>query len=669
MRCSMPQLPDARWWRCLPALLLVVSGAGAQTEPPSAEDFVRNPKLHSFSVSPSNRHAAFLMRGDSGRQVAAVVDLEKPGSVRVIADYADSNVTRVSWINDRRLIYEAYHPGARIDVGGAGTFAVDLDGEQRRQLINWFDERDSTDRLRPRVLNYGWHVWRPWDGRGDEVLAYRSPPSGLGDQGSRQLVRLNTTNGATTNLSFDLPSSASGWTFDGQGELRLVSTRLDGRERLFLRASGQREWTEIENQAQFSDQPLRPLTIEGDGTVIVLSRRGRDTSALYTYDPRTRTLSAEPLAATRDYDVDGDIETDPQARQVVGVHLRTDRLRSVWFDDGLQAAQQAVDAALPRGRFNRLLCGSCLSAQRLVVRSSSDRISAEYFVYDRQGRSLTRLGVQRPWLPEASQGRRTFHRVAARDGLSLPVVVTHPPGREGERGLPAVVLVHGGPWLRGTDLAWSVEPQFLASRGYRVLEVDYRGSTGLGWKHFQSGWKQWGLAMQDDLADAVAWAVREGHVDGARVCIAGSSYGGYAALMGPVRHPGTYRCAASHAGVTDLSLMFNGSDNDVPENVRRFSYPVLIGDPKVDAEQLRQHSPLHRVAEIKVPVLLVQGKLDQRVTKVHADRFESAARSAGVDIERVSYFDDAHGWFEEDNHVDYLKRLEKHLARVLKPTR
>lgn len=643
-------------------------GVMAQAPAPAAGDYVRWPKLGSFTVAPSNRHAAFLMVNEQGRRVVAVIDLENPSSLRVVAGYADGNVVRVAWVNDRRLIYEAYLPGARIDRGGAGTFAVDLDGGRPRQLINWFPDSETTgSHIRTRVLNYGWRVWRAWDQRGDEVLAHRALASGVRDHGAGQLVRMDTVTGAMQNPSFDQPPFADSWTFDGQGDLRMIGAGRDGRQKLYLRASGKTEWTEIEDQPRHSDQQVHPLYIEGDGTVIVLSRRGRDTYALFTYDPRNKTLGAEPLAAATGFDVGGDIDVDNQARQVVGVHLHADRVRSVWFDAGLAAVQQAVDSALPKDRHNRLICGNCLSARHLVVRSAGDRIHAEYFVYDRKAQSLRPLGAARPWLPESTQGARSFHRVSARDGLSLPVVVTHPPGREQAGALPAVLLVHGGPWLRGTDLAWDLEAQFLASRGYRVIEVDFRGSTGLGWKHFQAGFKQWGLAMQDDLADIVGWAVRQGSVDGQRVCIVGSSYGGYAALMGPVRHPGTYRCAASHAGLTDLELMVGGSGSDVAAQHLRFTYPALVGDPKTEAEMLRRQSPLHRVADMKVPVLLAQGGLDQRVTKEHADRFESAARAAGVAIERVDYPHDAHGWFEPASHADFLQRLERFLAHALKP--
>jgi dipeptidyl aminopeptidase/acylaminoacyl peptidase len=246
-------------------------------------------------------------------------------------------------------------------------------------------------------------------------------------------------------------------------------------------------------------------------------------------------------------------------------------------------------------------------------------------------------------------------------------VVTHPPGTEDKaEPLPAVMMVHGGPWVRGTTRGWNGYAQFLASRGYRVLEVDFRGSTGLGMRHFTAGINQWGLAMQDDLVDAIDWAAAQKLVDRSRVCIFGGSYGGYAALMGPIRHPDRYRCAASFAGVTDIMLMFDDSNSDLTEFGRTYTMPRLSGDPVKDAERLRQTSPVNRVSEIRVPLLLAQGGMDRRVTKEHANRFISAARAAKVDIETVEYPEEGHGLSEAGNHIDFLQRLEKLLARTLK---
>ena len=173
--------------------------------------------------------------------------------------------------------------------------------------------------------------------------------------------------------------------------------------------------------------------------------------------------------------------------------------------------------------------------------------------------------------------------------------------------------------------------------------------------------------MQDDLVDAVQWAAKQSLVDPSRVCVYGGSYGGYASLMAPITHRGTFRCAASFAGVTDIDLMYSITWSDFSEAHKRYGMPVLIGDREKDAAQLAAASPLKRVAEIKVPVLLAHGAADRRVPIDHARRFAGAARSAGVDIETVYYNGEGHGWLDPKNHADFLEHLEKFLAKSLAP--
>ena len=645
----------------LPFAVLAASGASAA--PPPAADFVRHAQLGGLSVSPSNTHAALLVTNDKGRKIAVVVDLAKPEQQTVIAGFADVDVTSISWINDRRLVFSASQPGFLIDRDKAGTFAVDLDGQNQRQLISWkSDESAPGSAIRVRMLSYGWNYLRPArDGSADVFVTRWRDGAG---QPVRDLMRLNTQDGSTRLLSEGQPRGANDWVQDDSGELRVVSATLDGRQRLYWKPEVGAEWQLLDEQPEFAGEAVNPVYIEGDGTLIVTSSQGRDTSALFTYDPRKKKLSDEPLVAVAGFDVGGRIVTDPRKRLMIGARVMADQLRTVWFDEGLDAAQRVVDASLPKGRNNHLLCGDCIGAQRFVVLSRSDRQPGEYFLYDAAARRLSPLGVQRPWLPEAGQGTRSFHRVAARDGLMLPVVVTHPAGAAPDQPLPTVLLVHGGPWVRGTDLDWSAEPQFLASRGYRVLEVDFRGSAGLGGKHFSAGWRNWGTTMQDDLADAVAWAGAQKLTDPARVCIYGASYGGYAALMNPIRYPDLYRCAISHVGVTDPVLLFSGNWTDISEQSRGYSLKTLIGDPEADAERLREASPLHRVKELKLPVMIVQGRQDRRVEPVHADRFVSAARAAGVAVERHDY-EDGHGFYIPEYHADFLGKLEAFLARHL----
>ncbi|KPF51368.1 hypothetical protein D621_12330 [beta proteobacterium AAP51] len=660
------------------ALLVSLAAAAVQAQPavqaaelPTAESFVRAPQLVSATLSPSGERVALIVTTPAGRRVLAVRSLAEGGSTRTVASFDDADIQRVHWVNDDRLAYEAFQPGAEIEEGGAGTFAVDHDGGNVRELIVWrFSNAIVGSRIERRGLPYGWFVWGTLDDGSDDILVFRRTTDSSGDAVMGALARLNTRNGSLATLSFRAPPFASNWVLDSQRQLRVVSTSRDGRSRLHWKKPGSDTWTVVLDEPLLDAGALMPRFLENDGTLIVEGRNGRDTSALFALDLATGKLDPEPLVALAGFDLAPQLETDSRTRQVVGVHTRAARPASVWFDERLDAIQAAVDAALP-GRFNRLHCGRCQSTRHFIVFSQSDTHPGEFLHYDHAQRKLQALGSRKPWVAPARQGRSTFHRIAARDGLSLPLVVTHPPGVAPDAQpavpLPTVVLVHGGPWLRGSDLRWDGEAQFLASRGYRVLQVDFRGSEGYGWRHFQAGWKQWGTAMQDDLADAVAWAAQQGLSDPRRVCLMGASYGGYASLMSLIRHPQVYRCGVSFAGVTDIGLLYTARWGDIGDQSKRFTMPVLVGDPKADAELLKAASPLARVAEIQRPVLLAWGLLDRRVPPEHADRFVKAARAAGVKIETLSWGEEGHGFFSTKNEADFLRRVETFLARELAP--
>ncbi len=637
--------------------------------PPPALDFVRHAQVHEASISPSGRHVAFVLRSRYDRYVLAVRSLAEGAELKTLMAFTDADVHTVAWVNDERLVFEVYQPGTLIAHGGAGTFAVDLDGQNRKQLIAWVYDDDPIGTHVPRDgLPYGWYLAGTVDDGSDDVLVQSRTRDIDGDGMLDVLARVNTRSGLITRLNTGAPLFTVDWVLDPQNTLRVVRTERNGRSRLHWRPPGSDDWKLVHNEPQLDAGVLRPAFLENDGSLIVEGRHGRDTSALFAMDLASGRLDPEPLAALNGFDIDASLAHDSRSRQVMGVHTLASRPVSVWFDERLAGIQAAVDQALP-GRYNQLRCGRCQSTQHFVVRSQADKHPGDFLHYDHGKRQMRVLGAHRPWLPP--QGRRSFHRVAARDGLTLPVVVTHPPGLEPDarpaRALPTVLWVHGGPWERGSDTRWSDTPQFLASRGYRVLEVDFRGSTGLGWRHFQAGWKQWGTAMQDDLADALAWAVREGLSDARRVCVGGASYGGYAALMSLIRHPALYRCGISFAGVTDPGLLYSASRGDMSEEAKRFSLPVLVGDPKADAELMKAASPLARVAEIQRPVLLAWGLLDRRVPPEHAERFVSAARKADVAVQTMVFPKEGHGFNDPRKHADFLERVETFLARQLAP--
>ncbi len=635
---------------------------------PQAVPYFNAPRIAHVQVSPSNTHAAFLWVGKEGERLLAVIDLSNPKDVRTLAGSRTLGVQRFHWVNDRRLVFDLEPPTLEFYEGEAGTFAIDIDGKRQQLLVLWTREarQELGTSMRTRVLPYGWAFYRALAGRGDQALFYQVDGIASGQRLIRSIARLNTETGGLERVSEGMPDDAISHVTDAAGDLRIVVTESGGRGRVHFRAPGSRAWEVIEDLPMLDGNRMFPLYIEADGSWIVRSRRGRETDALFVFDPKARKLDPEPLAAVAGFDVDGGLETDAVKQTVVGVHILTARPQTVWFDERLGQLQKAIDSVLP-GRMNKLLCGDCLTAQRFVVHSQSDRMPGEYFVFDAQAKRLTAIAQRVPGLPEASQGRRSFHRVAARDGLSLPVVVTHPVGVAPTTPRPLVVLVHGGPHLRGSSLAWDNEAQFLAARGYRVLEVEYRGSTGFGDQHFRAGFKQWGQAMQDDLADAVAWAVREKMGEPGRACIVGGSYGGYAALMGPVRHPDLYRCAASLNGVTDLTKLFSRFWTDIPERYRHHSFNETLGDPVADKAMLERFSPINRVADIKVPVLVTLGAQDTRVDPAHSRRFVAAARAAGVAVASHEYVGEGHGLQLVENRVDHAERLAQFLQIHLPP--
>lgn len=653
-------------WRRV-ALLVTIStmllGAG-HAAPPPIEHFTRTPELDDVVVSPSGKRAALLVYGKNGRRRVGVIDLDPVGQPRIVAGFDDADVNEVMWVDDDRLALEAAEPAYYVRDGGAGSFAVDHDGSNLRQLIAW---RYTTQRagsfVTSRVLPYSWELHSAThDGSGD-VFVQQSLFDAKGDLDRVQLARLNTRTGELRNLSLGIPEGVRRWWLDVAGEPRMLSAYRDGRTRIYRRTSdAAAPWEKIADYDALKDPGYRPWHVERDGRTLVLARRGAG-AALYELDPKSGQPGTEPLLAAGMFDIVPSKIIDSRSGRLLGVHFVADRPMSVWFDEGLQRLQRSLDASLP-GHSNVISCGRCESARHFIVRSSSDRHPGEFLLFDREKRTLLPLGVARPWIDVATQGKRSLHRVEARDGLVLPVYVTRPAGAAEGQALPTVVLVHGGPFIRGSNLGWEAQAQFLASRGYLVLQPEFRGSEGYGFALFRAGWRERGRGMQTDLEDTLRWAAKTQGADAGRACVVGGSYGGYAALMAPIATPGVFRCAASFAGVTDLILLYDITWSDFSDAYKTYGMPVLFG-PREDTAGLDAVSPLKRAAEIKVPLLVGHGAGDRRVPIDHARRFIAAARSANLEIESVIYDDEGHGFNKSGNEADWYGRLERFLARAL----
>jgi acetyl esterase/lipase len=633
-----------------------------QAAPPPAEAFFERPVLSDAKLSPDGWSVAMRQGGKGTRTGLVVLDLRtlKP---QVIARFDDRHVDEFWWVNDTRLLFdlEVELTGPNRADEGAGLFAVDRDGANFRQLV---ETRGAWLRAPPQgapLLRWGTHVLHTPALAGDPgVIVMRAGEYSREKVDHFVLQRLDTTNGSATEL--DSPTHAFDWTFDAQGALRAARTREQERVTTLLRQPDG-SWKDIFQTTRLSRDGFDPSYIGPDGTLYVEAGYG-DHTAVFTYDAASGKLASRPLAASKEFSLHPRyIASD---RKLLGLRYVIDAEVTQWLDDGMKALQAEVDAALP-ATANRLGVPRRGDSPWVLVQAFADRQPLTAYLYHRQTKKLSRLGSTHPALDPAQLGMSDFVRMAARDKLPIPAYLTLPPGvaADAKPRLPMVVLVHGGPWVRGARWQFDPEVQFLASRGYAVLQPEFRGSQGFGWRHFEAGFKQWGRAMQDDVADAARWAVAQGVADPKRICIAGASYGGYATLMGLARDPDLFSCGVAWVGVTDPLMMFTVGWSDITAESKRYGYTRLIGDPVADAAMLKSVSPIDNASRIQQPLLLAYGAWDVRVPIVHGEKFRDAIKPHNRDVEWVVYDNEGHGWARVETRIDFWGRVEKFLARTI----
>ena len=649
--------------------------AAAETDTlklPSIQSFFRRPDVDTIRLSPSGQWLAMTVAGSANRNALAVVDVDNKSLPTVVAYFSDADIRSFRWVVDDRLVFNLID---RQSAGGdqnfgPGLYSIRRDGSAMRQLIKtkyqFFSNQAS---VRREALEYNHELLEvPGDG-GHEVIIGRWVFNNAGDLQAINALRLDVDTGRTHSLAEGSPAYVREWFFDPRGEPRAVVTEHEGVAKTFWRGPGQESWSLISTDPALT-RSFSPFFVDGSGHLFVVSSNGRSgTRTLQRFDFASGRPDKEPLVETPGFDVSGSMILDSTGTKVTGMRVTTDSITSVWFDTRMRELQKAVDAKLV-GHVNLITsCSRCTDVEFVLVNSWSDQDPGSFWIYRPASNEWRLIGRRHSDIVPGRMATLDFDRIKARDGMDLPIWVTTPPkeapGVAGPR--PAVVLVHGGPWVRGTYWTWNPETQFLASRGYVVIEPEFRGSTGYGFAHFRAGWKQWEGPMQDDVADAVRWAVSKGLIDGQRVCIAGASYGGYATLMGLIRYGNLYQCGIAWVAVTDPRLLFQNSwQSDIDQENRKFGLPILIGDPDKDAQLLLKASPLERAAEIRAPLLLAFGSEDRRVPLEHGTLMRNALRKEGRDPEWVVYDGEGHGWLKVENNIDFWGRVEVFLDKNLK---
>jgi dipeptidyl aminopeptidase/acylaminoacyl peptidase len=652
--------------RLIAPLLLILVCAGAWAAPPSIEDLVKLPQYSRPVLSENGKYIAVAVPR-KGYMNLAVIDLETRKAT-LITDYDDLDVVWYEWIGSDRLVWSNGQRDATASSSsrrdGGGLFTATREAKEFRVI----GRSNRGSRFTPVFSRGAGYIGRV-DGSETDFLAVTHERSAR----SQDIYRVNASTGETTLVTFDRPDNVFHWVLDRKGVPRVaVSYVIDELPVIVsYRASETAPWVEL-FRFDRSDDMTMPLYVDDDGSLIVASNVDRDTTALFRYDPKTRTRGEQLVQHPR-FDIGVDEELNPRGHLIVdarslglvGLEVVTAKPEKVFFDERHARLQKAIDAALPDTRNS--LSGSAAS-HRHIVTASSDRQPPRYYLYDEDKRSLEELFASRPWLApdQLAEMKPVFYKT--RDGFEQLAYLMLPISRKPGERLPLVIHVHGGPWVPGDQWGFFgtgvAEGQILASKGYAVLLPNFRGTTGFGKRQYRASFLQVGKAMQEDIEDAGDWAVKEGYADPDRICLSGASYGGYAALMGPAKTPDKYRCAIAGLAVTDWELLLTSSWGDSYYNeIGQKWWLKKLGDPVKDRDALRAVSPVYLADRIKAPVLIYAGTDDIRVPIEQMKNMRAALAQHGRSVVWIQKDDERHGFGSVENRLDLYRQVVEFLDK------
>ncbi|UNK49312.1 LpqB family beta-propeller domain-containing protein [Lysobacter sp. S4-A87] len=640
-------------------LLMLPVVAAAQVVP--VEDFARHAEVQEVALSPDGRHVAMTVPADDGNESQLlIVALDGSGKTQVLRFGKRQHVTDIVWTSPTRVVVSrANMEPMKAQLFSQGELvASDIDGKHqgilfayipddgfmggRRKDMGYAQIDDLVER-EPGVAMVNFTAWRT---RPDDEY---QPTT---------IFRVDTVTGDRKQVEYS--PEAAGFYFDSKSRARLRVVNRPGMEApdLFYRPRpNDQDWTPVPATLAGRRMSLAYVADDDDTAYALITDKGEPEQLFrisLSAGTRTRVVGRD------DIEIAG-LMYSGHGGAPFGVYYDAATPTVEYLDPSSEWAR--LHASLMKSFPGELVSMSDYSQDnnKVLFTVFSDRNPGAYYVFDRQAGKIQLINEAEPWIKRERMAPVAPITFKTRDGVTLHGFYTAPVGAKGPQ--PLIVMPHGGP--HGVYDSWSYDNdvQFLASRGYAVLQVNFRGSAGRGDLFTYSGYQQWGGRMMDDIADGVRWAIDNKRADPGRICTYGASFGGYAALMNPIRYPDLYRCAIGSIGVYDLALMKKFGDVRGTGAGRDYLDQAL----GTDQAALAANSPARNADKIKVPVMLFQGSVDKRVPMEQFDAMVTGFRKAGVQVDTMVVKGEGHGFYKPENRVEVYRRIEAFLARNLGP--
>ncbi|MDA3860567.1 MAG: S9 family peptidase [Melioribacteraceae bacterium] len=603
-----------------------------KTEIIPIESLFKNPKSIALKLSPSGNKIAHL-KSWNNRLNVFVKNFSNNTEIQITHE-KDASVESFFWISETKVLYLI----DKYSNDNKALICVSLDGTNNKELT---DSKNFT--------TYVINVLPEFE---DEIIIQTNER----DQTVFDVYRLNLLSGKKIVIGKN-PGNVTHWLTDNNGKLR-ISVKSDGVNNVIQYRKTERENFKEVKTVNFTTQFYPVLFTKNNKNLYVLSNEGSNRTALIEYDVH-RNYETKVLYEHPEVDVEY-IYYSEKKQEVTGVSYLTWKREFTFWDEDRAEIQKNLERQIPNMELNKVSTNK--NEDKLLIKASSDKSYGTYYLYDVTKDTLIKISEISPWLNDYQFSDMKPIRFKSRDGLTINGYLTLPQ-MEITENLPAVILPHGGPWYRD-KWSFNKKVQFLANRGYAVLQINFRGSVGYGKNFWQAGFKEWGGAIQNDITDGTNWLIKQGIIDKNRIAIMGSSFGGFSVLEGVSKNPNLYQCGISQAGITDLFAFLE----TIPPTWSPFRAMLyeMIGNPVEDEKMIESQSPLFNVDKIKVPLFIAHGANDSKVKKTDVDLFIEKLNENGVKVKYLLKDNEGHGFKKEENRIEYYKEVESFLAKYLK---